>query len=220
MEQPVESFYTIYKDASDEIVVKKSRFIASLCPVESEEEAMLFIENIRKRFWDASHNCYAFIAGIGSNPIMRFNDDGEPSRTAGKPMLDVLSARGLTNIAAVVTRYFGGTLLGTGGLVKAYQAAVIKGLEKSIVIKKELGNRIQLITDYNLIGKIQYYINREDLPVLSTEYTDAVTLDLLVPVLKTKAFTAKIEELTNSSANLCIKEQAYYSLINNEVHLF
>lgn len=220
MDQPVESFYTIYTCESDEIVVKKSRFIASLSPVESEEEALQFIEDIRKRCWDASHNCYAYIIGTGGNPIMRCNDDGEPSRTAGKPMLDVLSAGKLTNLVVVVTRYFGGTLLGTGGLVRAYQTAVLKGLSKSIIIKKELGNHLQLMTDYSLIGKIQYYISQEALPVLSSEYTDVVTLDLLIPVSKTNSFIAKISELTNNSASLRKKEQAYYSLIDNEVHLF
>ena len=143
-----------------EFVMKKSRFIASVSPVETEEEALNFIDGLKKQYWDAAHNCYAYIIGV-KNPIMRCSDDGEPSKTAGKPMLDVLLAKELTNLVVVVTRYFGGTLLGTGGLVKAYQSATIEGLEKSLIIKKEPGVHMQLITDYNLVGKIQYYRTRK-----------------------------------------------------------
>lgn len=219
MEYSEEEFYTVYQRAEGEIVVRKSRFIATVTPAQSEEAALKFIEEIKKKYWDASHNCYAYIIGTG-NPLLRCNDDGEPGRTAGMPMLEVLSARGLTNLVVVVTRYFGGTLLGTGGLVKAYQSATIEGLNKSILIKKELGNRLQLMTDYNLIGKIQYYLGQEAFTILSSAYTDKVTLEVLVPVAKTAGFIDKISEFTNNSATVRKKEQAYFSLIDHEVHLF
>ena len=123
MEKSLESYNTIYKGGIGEIIMKKSRFIAYVSPVETEDEAIAFIDGIRKKHWDATHNCYAYIIG-NRNPIMRFSDDGEPSQTAGKPMLDVLTAKELCNLVVVVTRYFGGTLLGTGGLVKAYRSAI------------------------------------------------------------------------------------------------
>jgi uncharacterized YigZ family protein len=219
VEQPAEFFNTVYQGGTGEVVMKKSRFIATVSPAESEEEALDVIEGLRKKYWDASHNCYAYIIGT-RNPLMRCSDDGEPAKTAGKPMLDVLTSHELTNLVVVVTRYFGGTLLGTGGLVKAYQSAAIEGLEQSKIIKKELGNHLQLTTDYNLIGKIQYYIAQEAFPTLSSEYTDIVTLDVLVPPNRTHEFTKKISELTNGTAVLNEKEKVYFTMFNNEVHLF
>lgn len=218
MEPLVESYQTVFQGGTGEFVMKKSRFIANVYPVQSEDEALEFIEGLRKKYWDASHNCYAYVIGT-KNPILRCSDDGEPSKTAGKPMLDILLSHELTDIVVVVTRYFGGTLLGTGGLVKAYQSATQEGLNNCITIKKELGNRIQLITDYNLIGKIQYYINQEAVPALSTEYTEVVSLELLVRPSYSSTFYKKISELTNGTAVLNKKEQVYFTILNNEIHL-
>lgn len=219
MNQMIEAFQTVFEGGIGEIILKKSRFIASVAPAETEEAALAFIEEIKKKYWDASHNCSAYLIGA-TNSIMRCSDDGEPSKTAGKPMLDVLKAKNLTNIVVVVTRYFGGTLLGTGGLVKAYQSAVIEGLNHSILIKKELGNHLMLTTDYNLIGKIQYYIAQEAIPILSSDYSDIVKLNILISPSKTQAFQKKIAELTNGSAIINEIEKVYFSLIQNEVHLF
>jgi uncharacterized YigZ family protein len=214
-----EAYKTIYEGGIGEITVKKSRFIATIKPVESEEEAIELIESMKKKYWDASHNCSAYIIGT-ENPLMRCSDDGEPSKTAGRPMLDVLLAHELTNLLVVVTRYFGGILLGTGGLVKAYQSAANEGLNNSKIITKSLGCLMQVTTDYNLIGKIQYFIGQEALPILSSEYTDLVKLDLIVPPSKKQAFIKKITELTSGSAILDEKEQVYFSSIDNQVHLF
>ncbi len=126
---------------------KKSRFIANVVPVSSEEEAEEFIESMKKKYWDARHNCYAYIIGERGE-IKRFSDDGEPGGTAGKPILEVLAGEGITNAAIVVTRYFGGTLLGTGGLVRAYGAAAKEGLSASAVINKIPGMRLSITTDY------------------------------------------------------------------------
>ena len=124
-----ENYKIIYKEGTGELVEKKSRFIAQIRPVKSEEEALAFVEETRKKYWDARHNCYAYIIkGEGATPTARCSDDGEPSQTAGKPMLDVLMGEELIDVCAVVTRYFGGTLLGTGGLVRAYSGAVKEGL--------------------------------------------------------------------------------------------
>lgn len=219
MEQSLESYYTIYKGGIGEIVMKKSRFIATVSPADTEEEALSFIDSLKKKYWDASHNCYAYIIGR-KNPIMRCSDDGEPSQTAGKPMLDVLIAKELTNLVVVVTRYFGGTLLGTGGLVKAYQSATIEGLDQSIIIKKEAGIHFQLITDYNLVGKIQYFIGQENLPLISSEYTDVVTLDLLIPLGQVDSFNNNLADLSNGSLSPIEIKKAYFAVINGKVHLF
>lgn len=215
----LEAYYTIHQGGIGEFVMKKSRFIASVSPVDTEEEALAFIEGLKKQYWDASHNCYAYIIG-SKNPIMRCSDDGEPSKTAGKPMLDVLLAKELTNLVVVVTRYFGGTLLGTGGLVKAYQSATLEGLDKSVIIKKEPGIHMQVITDYNLIGKIQYYIGHENIPLISSDYTDIVTLDLMIPIEQVDSFQKKLADLSNGTLTASEKEKLYYAIINREVQLF
>ncbi len=214
-----EAFKTVFKGGFGEIVVKKSRFIASVYPVETEDEALQLIEAHKKKYWDASHNCSAYIIG-NEQSIMRCSDDGEPSKTAGKPMLDILLAHELTNLLVVVTRYFGGTLLGTGGLVKAYQAATQEGLNQCKIITKEIGIRISLTTDYNLVGKLQYYFNQEELTVLSSEYTEIVRFELLIPPSLLDGFIKKIAELTNGSAISDELDKVYFTVIDGEVHLF
>ena len=214
-----EAYQTVFEGGVGEFIMKKSRFIATVSPVESEEAADELIESLKKKYWDASHNCSAYIIGT-ENQVMRCSDDGEPSKTAGRPMLEVLIAHELTNILVVVTRYFGGTLLGTGGLVKAYQSATIEGLDQSKIITKELGINLLITTDYNLLGKIQYYVAQEMLPTLSSEYTDIVRLGILIPTTKKQSFIKKITELTSGSAIIDEGEQVYYASIDNEVHLF
>lgn len=214
-----EAYKTIYEGGTGEFVMKKSRFIATVIPVSTEEAALEFIENMKKKYWDATHNCSAYIVGT-EQPLMRCSDDGEPSKTAGRPMLDVMLAHELTNLVVVVTRYFGGTLLGTGGLVKAYQSATLEGLNQCRIITKELGIRIELITDYNLVGKIQYYIGQEQFTLLSSEYTDNVTLELLIPPTRYQGFTKKIAELTSGSALINEIDKVYFATLGSEVHLF
>ncbi|NLP16124.1 MAG: YigZ family protein [Clostridiales bacterium] len=219
MEKSLESYNTIYKGGIGEIIMKKSRFIAYVSPVETEDEAIAFIDGIRKKHWDATHNCYAYIIG-NRNPIMRFSDDGEPSQTAGKPMLDVLTAKELCNLVVVVTRYFGGTLLGTGGLVKAYQSATIEGLNNSTIIKKEPGIIVKIVTDYNLIGKIQYFIGQENIPLISSDYTDTVTLSLVIPNDKFDSFNNKLADLSNGSLIPTKIKEVYFASIDGKVNLF
>lgn len=214
-----EAYKTVFEGGTAEIEIKKSRFIATVMPAETEEVALEFIEQMKKKYWDATHNCSAYIVGT-DNPVMRCSDDGEPSKTAGRPMLDVLLAHELTNIVVVVTRYFGGTLLGTGGLVKAYQSAVIEGLAHSKIITKELGIKVQITTDYNWIGKIQYFIAQEQYTLISSTYTDIVQLDLLVPPSKYDSFVKKIAEHTNGSADITELDKMYFTKLGGEVHLF
>lgn len=136
-ENTKDSFLMTLEGGEGEIVEKKSRFIATVRPVASEEEALAFIEEMKKKYWDARHNCSAFVIGRNQE-LMRFSDDGEPQGTAGKPMLDVLLGAGLHNTAVVVTRYFGGTLLGTGGLVRAYGGAAALALQKARVVTMQV----------------------------------------------------------------------------------
>ena len=166
-----EQYKTVYEGGEGELVEKKSRFIATVRPVKTEEEANQFVEEMRKKYWDARHNCWAFILGERQE-FKRCSDDGEPSQTAGKPMMDVLTGAGLTDVAVVATRYFGGTLLGTGGLVRAYSGAVQEGLKNSTVITKYLGVKLSVTTDYNGVGKLQYLFGQKEIPILSAEYTD------------------------------------------------
>ena len=174
-----EQYKTVYEGGEGELVEKKSRFIATVRPVKTEEEANQFVEEMRKKYWDARHNCWAFILGERQE-FKRCSDDGEPSQTAGKPMMDVLTGAGLTDVAVVVTRYFGGTLLGTGGLVRAYSGAVQEGLKNSTVITKYLGVKLSVTTDYNGVGKLQYLFGQKEIPILSAEYTDKVVFTVLV----------------------------------------
>ncbi|WP_373218041.1 YigZ family protein [Ruminococcus sp. 5_1_39BFAA] len=215
----LESYRTIYKGREGEIVEKKSRFIATVRLVESEEEALSFIEEMRKKYWDARHNCYAYT--IGSNrELTRCSDDGEPSGTAGRPMLDVLLGENLYNTAVVVTRYFGGVLLGTGGLVRAYSAAVQEGLRASTVIEKVRGIVLSVTTDYTGIGKLQYIAGERGLPILESEYTDKVVLKLLVPFAQKEAVQKAITESSNGRAIMEKEREVYFAEADGEVKVF
>ena len=172
-------YKTIRQEATGEITEKKSRFIATLRPVETEEEALAFIAEMKKKYWDARHNCSAYII-VADKPVERCSDDGEPSRTAGMPMLEVLKGAGLKNICAVVTRYFGGVLLGTGGLVRAYQAATSEGIKNSVIQSCKYLNRIKLTLDYTAYGKVQYYTVSEHLTAEEPEFSDSVSVTFLL----------------------------------------
>ena len=214
-----ECYKITYKGGSGEIVEKKSRFIATVCPVQTEDEAIAFIEATKKKYWDARHNCHAFVIGL-KNEVTRCSDDGEPAGTAGKPMLDVLLGEKVCNTAVVVTRYFGGTLLGTGGLVRAYSKAVQEGLAASTIIKKQLSHRIQITTDYNGIGKIQYIAGTMALPVLETDYTDIVSMTVLTDIHHKDSFIKKVTEATSARAGICNLGLCYSAAVDGETLIF
>lgn len=214
----LERYKTIYQGNVGEIIEKKSRFIATVRLVENEEEALSFIEEMRKKYWNATHNCFAYVIGE-HREIVRCSDDGEPSGTAGKPMLDVLLGEELYNTAVVVTRYFGGTLLGTGGLVRAYSKAVQEGLAQSRIIEKQYGTILEIGTDYQGLGKIQYIIGENKIPLLDSQYTDVVTLQVLLPVGDKERFAAELTEGTNGRARIEEKEELYYGVLDGQVLL-
>lgn len=213
-----DSYKIVYKGGEGEIVEKKSRFIAYVKPVNTEEEAAVFIESIKKKNWDAKHNCSAAVVGE-NNEYSRCNDDGEPASTAGKPMLEVLINEGIHNVAVVVTRYFGGVLLGTGGLVRAYQAAVKEGLKASVIVEKQKGAKYKILTDYNGIGKIQYIIASLDVFTIDTVYGENVEIEVMVNSSKEKEFVDKIIEGTNAKANVTKMQEAGYVIVDNRVIL-
>lgn len=214
-----ESYKFTYIGGSGEIIEKKSRFIATVHPVKTEEEALSFIDGIRRQYWDASHNCTAFTIGK-NHQLTRCSDDREPSGTAGRPMLDVLLGEDLHDTAVVVTRYFGGTLLGTGGLVRAYTAAVREGLKKAVILEKRPGVHLSIRTDYNGVGKIQYILNQSQIPILRSEYTDSVFLEALTPVSLLTSTTAAITEGTSGQALLSPGVHCQYALLDGEILLF
>ena len=194
------NYKTVYQGASAEIVEKKSRFIADVFPVSSAEETTEYLEKVKKQYWDARHHCWAYVIGV-ENVQERCSDDGEPSGTAGKPILEVIRGQGLHNVLIVVTRYFGGTLLGTGGLVRAYTAASREGLSHSKIITRIYGFKLKISTDYTGLGKIQYLLAQKNIPLLDTAYTDSVDITALVSQEEEKHITKEIIEGTNGKAS-------------------
>lgn len=214
-----ERYKIVYREGEAEIVEKKSRFLSVIHPVETEEEAIAFIEARKKKYWDASHNCYAYLIGA-RNEIQRCSDDGEPGGTAGRPMLDVLLGEGVHNVCAVVTRYFGGTLLGTGGLVRAYGKSVQEGLKEALIVEKCLADRLLITTDYNGVGKVQYILGQRNISVLDSRYTDIVEMEVLVPVSQRTGVMGEVTEGTGGKAVLEVLEQVYYGIIDKNVVVF
>ena len=215
----LEQYKTIYEGGEGEIIEKKSRFIATVRPVESEEEALAFLDEMRKKYWDARHNCYVYSIGM-NREFTRCSDDGEPSGTAGRPMLDVILGEDIYNVAVVVTRYFGGVLLGTGGLVRAYSKAVQEGLAASKIILKQKGITLRITTDYTGIGKIQYIAGERNIPVLDSEYTDKVVMKLLVPAQDVGSVQKAITEGTNGKAGIEKDRELYYAVVDGNVLTF
>ena len=212
-------YKTVYQGGEGEITEKKSKFIATVRPVKTEEEALAFLEEMKKKYWDARHNCYVY--SIGKNrEYTRCSDDGEPSGTAGRPMLDVILGEDIYDVAVVVTRYFGGVLLGTGGLVRAYSKAVQEGLGNSTVIEKKYGYSLSVTTDYTGIGKLQYIAGERGLPILDSEYTDKVVLHLMVPSEEREAVEKEITEGLNGRVKIQKEKELYFASIDGEVKLF
>ncbi len=208
----------LYKSGIGEIIEKKSRFIGQTARVESEEAALAFIEAVRKQRWDARHNCFAYVIGE-RNQIARCSDDGEPAGTAGRPMLDVLLGEEIHNCVVVVTRYFGGVLLGTGGLVRAYQAAAKAGLDAGQVLECSRASRILIRTDYTGIGRLQYIEKQTEVWELETRYTDIVETEVLAPPDREQTFLSKVTEATGGRAEIRILGEETYGILDGTVIL-
>lgn len=198
---------------------KKSRFLAEVRLVKSEEEALKFIEEKKKQYWDATHNCYAYVIGERKE-LMRCSDDGEPQGTAGKPMLDVLLGEDLYNTAVVVTRYFGGTLLGTGGLVRAYSKAVQEGIKESRVITKYHGILTEIGIDYTCVGKLQYLFAKNQIPIIDSQYAEDVKMQILIPAKEEGMIKKAVTEATNARATVTDIKELYFAVSDGEYLLF
>ncbi|MCR5421342.1 MAG: YigZ family protein [Lachnospiraceae bacterium] len=209
----------VLKGGTGQITEKKSRFICHVRPVENEEEATAFINEMKKQYWDARHNCSAFVIGKNSE-LTRCSDDGEPAGTAGRPMLEVLINEELKNTAVVVTRYFGGVLLGTGGLVRAYQAAVKEGLNASEIITKKTGVKACIKTDYTGIGKLQYLFEKNGYTTLDTQYGESVEFTLLIPSESWNAAVKAVTETTSGNNTLNKVSECTYASSKGKVIIF
>lgn len=192
-------YRTIHKYGEDEIIIKKSRFIGYAKPIDSEQEALDFIEEIKSKHRDATHNVYAYVYGEGSN-IQRFSDDGEPSGTAGIPALEVIKREDLRNVVVVVTRYFGGIKLGTGGLIRAYTKGAKIGLESGIIIEKVLHHKLKIRIDYTLYGMIENHLMTKGYLIDDIVYDDGVNIYVHVKYSEVDSFKKTIIDMTSDSA--------------------
>lgn len=204
----LESYLELVSGGEGEIVEKKSRFIGQIMPVYSEEEAYAFVEKIKKKHYDARHNCFAFSIG-DEMPLLRFSDDGEPQGTAGKPILEVINGSEIHNICIVVTRYFGGTLLGTGGLVRAYTDAAKEALANCQTKRKQRIYPVTIKTDYTDMGKIQYIIGNMDIRVVDKVFTNDVEFILEVPVELCDKLVAEVTEASSAKAGIDIGDEVF-----------
>lgn len=205
----------ILETKETEIVEKKSRFIANIAAVSSEEEAIEFIEKIKKKYYDARHNCYAYIIGDKGDK-KKCSDDGEPQRSAGMPMMEVLENQGYFDIAVVVTRYFGGTLLGVGGLIRAYQGAVIEGLNASVSGEIHEGFRAKYRFGYDFYGKIKYVAESENIVIEDTLFDETVTISLIFNDSESERLQKKLVEETNANIERLLLEKIKYITVDNK----
>lgn len=205
----LDSYRTLRRQDSREIVIKKSRFIGYGKPVASEEEAVAFIDELKKLHWNASHNCSAYVIGE-RDEIQKQSDDGEPSGTAGKPILEVIKHQGLKNAVIVVTRYFGGIMLGAGGLIRAYTDGAVAAIEAAEAITKVLHREVIVDVDYTWYGKLENEFHARGVRIGGTEFTDRVAITCLPAAPEAERFAAWITDLTQGQAALAIGGDKYY----------
>ncbi|MGG0937302.1 YigZ family protein [Brevibacillus centrosporus] len=204
----LQQYKTVAGYGEDMIVIERSRFIGYAQRVTTEEEATAFIAMIKKKHWDATHNCSAFVIGE-NDQIQRSSDDGEPSGTAGKPILECIKKNGVKDTAVVVTRYFGGIKLGAGGLVRAYTAGTVTALKAAKIVVHTLHQKISVNVDYHWWGKVENELRLTDQRVVGTDYTDRVTAHVLIPDGLQDDFIAGMVDLTNGQAKIERGEKEY-----------
>ncbi|USG65380.1 YigZ family protein [Brevibacillus ruminantium] len=204
----LQQYKTIAGYGEDEIVIERSRFIGYAQRVTTEEEATAFIAMIKKKHWDATHNCSAFVIGE-NDQIQRSSDDGEPSGTAGKPILECIKKNGVKDTAVVVTRYFGGIKLGAGGLVRAYTAGTVIALKAAGIVVHTLHQKISISVDYTWWGKVENELRIGQQRVVGTDYTDRVTVHVLIPDGEQDTFVDHMTDQTNGQAEITLGEKEY-----------
>ncbi|QDY86035.1 YigZ family protein [Paenibacillus polymyxa] len=205
----LEQYRTVRGAGNKEIVIRKSRFIGHIQPVETEEEAVAFIERIKKEHWNATHNCSAYMIGE-RDEIQKQSDDGEPSGTAGKPILEVIRNQKLKNVAIVVTRYFGGIMLGAGGLIRAYSDGAVAAIEAGDAITRVLHREVFVELDYTWLGKVENELRNRSIRTGETMFTDKVTLTCLPLASDAESFCNWITDLTQGQSLVSEGEQLYF----------
>ncbi len=203
-------YKTLIRRTSDEFVVNKSRFLSHGCPCENEEAALAFLAEMRAAYKDASHNCYAYIIGTNMG-IMRYSDDGEPGGTAGMPIIEVLKARAVTNLCVVVTRYFGGVLLGAGGLVRAYAKGAAMALDACGIGVMHPTARYMVDVKYPALGRIERHLSAAPVIVEEKSFTDVVTITYVIRCADEEKVAAEIVDLTEGDATPVRFEELYFS---------
>ena len=201
-------YKTLIRDAQDEFIVNKSRFIGHGRPCETEEAALQFLAEMRAKYRDATHNCYAYIIGANMG-VMRYSDDGEPGGTAGMPIIEVMKTRGVTNCAVVVTRYFGGVLLGAGGLVRAYSQGAAAAINASGVGVMHPTARYLMEIPYPLLNRMDYFLKDEPVQVEDRTFTDVITFTLVVRCADEAGFLARLTDMSEGSVEPLRYEELY-----------
>ncbi|MBJ9991625.1 YigZ family protein [Paenibacillus sp. S28] len=205
----IDRYRTVRGAGSKEIVIKKSRFIGHVKPVDSEDDANAFIEEIKKLHWNATHNCSAYMIGE-RDEIQKQSDDGEPSGTAGKPILEVIRNQGLKNVAIVVTRYFGGIMLGAGGLIRAYTDGAVAAIEAGEAITRVLHREIFVEIDYTWLGKVENELRGREVRMGETVFTDKVRLTCLPKDREAETFMSWMVDLTQGQSLITEGEKLYF----------
>ena len=203
-------YKTVKHNSVSSLTEKKSKFIASVFPIHSEEEAIEKLNQVKKTYSDATHNVYAYI--VDENNIFRYSDDGEPSGTAGMPVLDAMRNENIVDTLIVVTRYFGGTLLGTGGLVRAYGSCAAEGLKASEIVTRTLCNRIYIKADYTLSGKLTHEISKSGYILEDTFYDESVTYVVLCKIEDTQKLVKDFTEITCGASDISVIDSCYVDL--------
>ena len=202
-----EGYRTILAPAQDEFLERKSRFIGHIAPAETEEEAVAFVNSVRERHREATHNVYAYV--LRDNQLMRFSDDGEPQGTAGKPVLEVVLREGLVDVAVVVTRYFGGVLLGAGGLVRAYAQGAKTAVDAARVLNMCPAAVLELDMGYDFYGKATYILPKHEVQTLDSVFAEGVRLRLLCKADRLPAFARELTELSSGTVSPLVVEEKF-----------
>ncbi|PAD22754.1 YigZ family protein [Terribacillus saccharophilus] len=202
------TYFTVKTEGSHEIVIQKSRFIGHVKRVETEEEAISFVQKIKKEHKDATHNCSAYMIGE-HDLIQKASDDGEPSGTAGVPILEVLKKKGLKDTAVVVTRYFGGIKLGAGGLIRAYSGSASQSIDEIGVVKRQLMQLAEIHIDYTLLGKVENELRQSAYTLRNIDYADRVVLHAAFQSGQEEEFQAYVTDMTNAQAEIIFGGQEY-----------
>lgn len=202
-----EKYKTVSKEGTALFVDRKSRFIASVMPVDNEPDAIAYLNKIKSKYPDARHNVYAYV--IDENNIFRYSDDGEPSGTAGMPVLDAIRKSGIVDVVVVITRYFGGTLLGTGGLVHAYGTTASEGLKDACIVIRELCDIVDVRVDYSLLGTVEHKLRNDGYNIEGVDYTDTVTFKVCSPIHDTDKLISELIDITSGNVKCKITDKKY-----------